>query len=69
MIQVLDELMDKYEKKFNEDIELDAFIKLDDDEKIKILEMCLKNNERIYENDYFNDWYMEEVVDQKELSG
>lgn len=60
---MLDELMDKYEKKFNEDIELDAFIRLDDEEKIKILEMCLKNNERIYENGYFNDWYMEEVAD------
>lgn len=59
---MLNELMSLYEQVFNEEIELIDFIELDEDEQIKILKECLNKKQRIYENEYFNDNYMEEVI-------
>jgi len=56
---VLNELMDKYEKKYGE-IELPMFLDATEEDKIKILKECLDRNIQIYENKYFNDTYMEE---------
>lgn len=57
------ELFKEYQEKFNDEILLGSFLELDEQEQIKILKMCIKNNERIYENDYFNDTYIEEIED------
>ena len=46
---------------FNEEIELIIFLELPDQEQIKILKECIDKNQRIYENEYFNDNYMEIV--------
>lgn len=56
---MLNELMDKYEKKYGE-IELPMFLDATEEDKIKILKECLDRNIQIYENKYFNDTYMEE---------
>ena len=53
-------LMQTYIDTFNEDITLDLFLDLDKQEQIKILKQCLEQHKRIYENDYFNENYMEE---------
>lgn len=56
---MLNELIDKYEKKYG-DIELPMFLDATEEDKIKILKECLDRNIQIYENKYFNDTYMEE---------
>lgn len=56
---MLGELLDKYEKKYGE-IELPTFLDATEEDKIKILRECLENNIEIYENEYFNNTYMEE---------
>ena len=59
---MLSELMKDYEAIFNEKIELDSFWNLDEEEQTKILRMCIKELRKIYELNYFNDNYMEEVI-------
>lgn len=59
---MLDELLKDYEAIFNEEIELPVFLDLDEKEQIKILKMCIKELKRLYELDYFNDNYIEEVI-------
>ena len=59
---MLNDLLEQYKEKFKEDIELSTFIELDEAEQIKILEQCIKENKRIYENDYYNNNYMEENI-------
>jgi hypothetical protein len=58
---VLNKLLDKYEKVFKEAIELNTFWNLDEKEQIKILKQCLELHKRIWENEYYNENYMEEV--------
>ncbi len=58
---MLNELYDEYEKKFKQEILLPTFLELDEQEQIKILKLCLKNNQRLFENKYFNDNYIEEI--------
>ena len=62
MIQVLSKLMEEYENKYGE-IELKLFLDATEEDKIKILKECLDKDIQIYENEYFNDTYMEIVVD------
>lgn len=57
---MLNDLWNKYEEK-NGPIELPLFIKLDENEQIKILKECLNNNEEIYECEYFVNNYIEEI--------
>ena len=59
---MLNDLLREYEERFNEKIELPLFLNLEEKEQKKIIEQCLDNNERLYENEYFNDNYMEEVL-------
>ena len=56
---MLDELMQKYYEIFGEIIELPLFMSLDEEEQIKILKKCIEEKQKIYENKYFNDNYME----------
>lgn len=57
------DLIKEYEEHFDTEISLPLFDRLDEEEQIKILKECLEKNEQIYENDYFNKNYMEEVYD------
>lgn len=59
---MLDKLIIDYENLFNEEITLSLFLDLDEEEQIKILKECIKLKQRIYENDYFNDNYMERNI-------
>lgn len=59
---MLNELLVQYQEMFNEIIELPLFLDLEEKEQIKILKECISKKQRLYENDYFNDNYMEEVV-------
>lgn len=59
---MLNELLMQYQEMFNEIIELPLFLDLEEKEQIKILKECISKKQRLYENDYFNDNYMEEVV-------
>lgn len=59
---MLNELLMQYQEMFNEIIELPLFLDLEENEKIKILKECISKKQRLYENDYFNDNYMEEVI-------
>lgn len=54
--------MQKYIDKFKDDITLNTFLDLEEQEQIKILTECLEQNKRIYENAYFNDNYMEKNI-------
>jgi hypothetical protein len=58
---VLNKLIREYQDLFNEEIELLTFLDLDEEEQIKILEECITKKQKLYENDYFNDNYMEIV--------
>lgn len=58
---MLNDLKTKYEKIFNELIELPLFLELDENEQIKILKECIEKKQRIFENEYFNHNYMERV--------
>lgn len=58
---MLNDLKTKYEKMFNELIELPLFLELDENEQIKILKECIEKKQKISENEYFNRNYMEEV--------
>lgn len=58
---MLNDLKTKYEKMFNELIELPLFLELDENEQIKILKECIEKKQRIFENEYFNHNYTEEV--------
>lgn len=59
---MLNELLVQYQEMFNEIIELPLFLDLEEKEQIKILKECISKKQRLYENDYFNDNYMEEVI-------
>ncbi len=59
---MLDELIKDYEAIFKEEIDIPIFYNLDDKEKVKILKMCIKELKKLYELDYFNDNYIEEVI-------
>lgn len=59
---MLNDLMQKYIDKFKDDITLNTFLDLEEQEQIKILTECLEQNKRIYENAYFNDNYMEKNI-------
>lgn len=58
---MLNKLIREYQDLFNEEIELLTFLDLDEEEQIKILEECITKKQKLYENDYFNDNYMEIV--------
>ena len=58
---MLNKLMEEYKRIFKEEIELSLFLELDEEEQIKILKECINKKERLYENEYFNNNYMEEV--------
>lgn len=57
---MLSKLMEEYESKYGE-IELKLFLDATEEDKIKILKECLDKDIQIYENEYFNDTYMEIV--------
>lgn len=59
---MLYDLLDKYKEMFNQDIELPVFWELEEQEQVKILEDCIRKNQQISENQYYNDNYMEEVM-------
>lgn len=62
MIYLLNELMDEYAKIFGEEIELQTFWELEEKEQIKILKDCIKKKQQIYQSEYYNKNYMEEVI-------
>lgn len=62
MIWVVNNLMDEYAKMFGEEIELPMFWELEEKEQIKILKECIKKKQQIYQNEYYNKNYMEEVI-------
>jgi hypothetical protein len=47
---------------FGEEPDTNGFYLIDEDEQIKILKECIEREEPIYENKYFIEHYMEEVV-------
>ena len=59
---MLIDLYRKYEERFDTEIILSLFLDLEEEEQIKILKKCLEDNIEIYENDYFNNKYMEEAI-------
>ena len=54
--------MDEYAKMFGAEIELPVFWELEEKEQIKILKDCIRNKQQIYQNEYYNKNYMEEVI-------
>lgn len=59
---MLDKLIEEYIKKFGEEPETNNFYMIDEKEQIKILKECIEKNEKVYENKYYNEHFVEEVV-------
>lgn len=59
---MLDKLIEEYIKKFGEEPETNNFYMIDEKEQIKILKECIEKNEKVYENKYYNEHFIEEVV-------
>ena len=52
---MLNDLIEQYIKMFGYEPDVNGFFRLEEDE-------CIEKEEELYENDYFNDNYMEEVI-------
>lgn len=59
---MLSELIQEYIKMFKEEPMGNNFEVIPEEEQIKILKECIEKKIPLYENDYFNDNYMEEVI-------
>ena len=58
---MLNELINKYIEMFGYEPDVNNFFQLEEEEQIKILKECIEKNQELYENEYFNENYMEIV--------